>query len=601
MRRSRKKFSIGKAFSEGINLFVKKESRSKKEDLQNASLWQGGFLDKKLGTETNPLKKKVLLLWPLVIVCFLILFFRLFFLQILRGEENLKRSKENRIKLLTIHAPRGIIFDRNGKILAANTPGFRLTEEGKVSFLDYETALSLETKGVFFEVDSVRSYPENKLFAHALGYTSEVSREEFSLPGFLTYKLGDRIGRAGVEETFEKYLRGKDGRMIVEVDALGRELQVLGREEPKSGLDLYLTIEADLQKVAYSSLKVGLKKADSSAGAVVVQDPNNGQVLSLVSLPSFDSNLFTKGKMGATSLFSDPLSPLLNRVTVGLYPPGSVFKIVTSTAGLLTGKINKNTKFEDTGIMYLGSNSFANWYFTSYGKTEGLVDLVKAIKRSNDIFFYKVGQLVGEEDLARFARLFGLGEKTGIDLPTEELGLVPTSAWKEEKIGLPWYPGDTLHMAIGQGYVLTTPLQVSNMTAVVANGGVLYQPFLGLRVGDGEQSSVFGPRIIRENLVDKEDLGLIREGMRQVCADGGTGWPFFDFLPEVGCKTGTAEFGDPQDKTHAWFTVFAPFENPEIVVTVLVEGGGEGSSVAAPIAKEILRYWFNRQLPINAD
>lgn len=594
MRRRKKKFSIGKAFSEGVNLFIRKESKSKKEDLQNASLWQEGFLDKKLGTETNPLKKKVFLLWPLVIACFLILFFRLFFLQILRGEENLKRSQENRIKLLTIHAPRGMIFDRNGKILATNVPGFRLIEEEKISFMDYETALSLEPKGVFLEVDAIRSYPENELFAHALGYISEISKEELSLPEFLTYKLGDRIGRTGIEETFEKYLRGRNGRMIVEVDALGHELQVLGEEKPKSGLNLYLTIDADLQKVAYSSLKVGLEKADSSAGAVVVQNPSNGQVLSLVSLPSFDPNLFTRGKAGVTSIFSNPLSPLLNRVTAGLYPPGSVFKIVTSTAGLLTGKINKNTRFEDTGIMYLGPYSFANWYFTSYGKKEGLVDLVKAIKRSNDIFFYKVGQLVGEEKLAEFARLFGLGEKTGIDLPFEKAGLVPTSAWKEKEMGLPWYPGDTLHMAVGQGNVLTTPLQVSNMTSVVANGGVLYKPFLGLRVENGEQDSVFGPRIIRENLAGKEDLGLIREGMRQACADGGTGWPFFDFSPEVGCKTGTAEFGDPQDKTHAWFTVFAPFENPEIVVTVLVEGGGEGSSVAAPIAKEILGYWFNR-------
>lgn len=598
MSRFRKKFSGGKAFPEGVNLFIKRKSRLGKEDLREASLWQEGFLSKRLGLRNGFLQKQVFLLFPVFVFCFLILFFRLFSLQVVRGEENLKRSQENRVRLLTVHAPRGSIFDRNGRTLAKNTPGFRMTqdtEKGKVSrFLDYDKALSLETKDVLLEIDSIRSYPEGEVFAHVLGYTSEISRDELSLPEFFNYKIGDRVGRAGVEETFEKYLRGRDGREIVEIDASGHQLQVLGKEEPKSGLGLYLTIDGDLQKVMYSSLKVGLEKARSQAGVAIAQDPNNGQVLGLVSLPSFDPNLFTKERQGLAGLFANPFSPLLNRATAGLYPPGSVFKIVTSAAGLLTGKIDENTKFEDTGILYLGPYSFANWYFTSYGKKEGFLNLVKAIKRSNDIFFYKVGRLVGEEKLAEFARLFGLGEKTGVDLPTEEAGLVPTPSWKEEKIGLPWYPGDTLHMAIGQGSILTTPLQVSNMVCAVANGGTLFRPFLGKKAEGEGKSFQFQPQVIRENLIGERSLELIREGMRQACLPGGTGWPFFDFKPEVGCKTGTAEFGDPGGKTHAWFTVFAPFENPEIVVTVLVEGGGEGSSVAAPIAKEILKYWFGR-------
>jgi len=397
----------------------------------------------------------------------------------------------------------------------------------------------------------------------------------------------------------EKYLKGVDGRKLVEVDALGRELQVIGMEEPKSGPNLFLTIDGELQKVMSSSLKAGLDKVHSKVGVVIAQDPNSGQILGLVSLPSFDPNLFTQKRPELTALFADSFSPLLNRATAGLYPPGSLFKIITSTAGLLTGKIDANTKFEDTGIMYLGPYSFANWYFTSYGKKEGLLDIVGAIKRSNDIFFYKVGQLVGEEKLAEFAHLFGLGEKTGIDLPVEEAGLVPTSWWKEKEKGLPWYPGDTLHMAIGQGDILTTPLQISDLVCSVANGGRLFRPFLGWKLEQEGEGFEFKPKIIKEDLGGEETLGLIQEGMKQACSQGGTGWPFFDFQPEVGCKTGSAEFGPStgsgQGKTHAWFTAFAPFEKPQIVVTVLVEGGGEGSSVAGPIAKEILKYWFNNR------
>jgi len=477
--------------------------------------------------------------------------------------------------------------------LAKNKPGFRLLEEDSVKILDYEEALSLEVKNKTLEVDSIRFYPEGEVFAHILGYTSEISNRQLSLPEFSHYKIGDRLGRGGVEEVFERNLRGVDGEKLVEVDALGKELEVVGERKPKSGSNLFLTIDSDLQKVMYSALKVGLKKAQSSAGVVIAQDPKNGQILGMVSLPSFDPNLFSRESVQLQELLSNPLSPLLNRATAGLYPPGSIFKIVSAAAGLQTGKIDKNTKFEDTGVMFLGPYSFANWYFTCCGKKEGFLDLVKALKRSNDIFFYKVGQLVGPENLAKFAHLFGLGEKTGIDLPFEEKGLIPTPSWKKER-GEVWVPGNTLHLAIGQGDILVTPLQISNMICAVANGGTLYKPYLGMKIeGEGENLQ-FPPQIIRKDFLDRENLELIRQGMREACLEGGTGWPFFDFPISVGCKTGTAEFGDPKGRTHAWFTVFAPFENPEIVVTVLVEEGGEGSSVAAPIAKEILEYWFNR-------
>lgn len=538
---------------------------------------------------------RVSFLFLILFFSFFLLLSRLFFLQIVEGGKNWQKSQENRIRLLVTHAPRGIIYDRKGKILARNKPGFRLSGEDSVRLLDYDEALSLAVKDKILEVDPLRDYPEGEIFAHILGYTSEISRNELALPEFAGYRMGDRIGRLGVEETFEKYLRGREGKKLVEVDALGREVAVVGEEKPESGAKLFLTIDADLQKVMYSALKVGLEKADASAGVVIAEDPKNGQILGLVSLPSFDPNLFSKGSYRLTELFSNPSAPLLNRATRGLYPPGSVFKMVTALAGLSSGQIDRKTKFEDTGVVYLGSFRFANWYYTFYGKTEGFLDIVGAIRRSNDIFFYKVGQLVGPDIIAKVAHLFGLGEKTGIDLPREEEGLVPTPVWKRKHKKEDWFPGNTLHLAIGQGDILTTPLQISNLVSAIANGGVLFRPYVGMRIEGKREKIVFKPQIWRRNFLKREHLELIREGMREACQRGGTGWPFFDFPVPVGCKTGTAEFGSLQKKTHAWFTVFAPFSQPEIVITVLVEGGGEGSSVAAPIAKEILKYWFARE------
>jgi penicillin-binding protein 2 len=601
---------LGQTFAEAVSFVRRPRARVRQSHVSLASLWQEGLL---LGRATPPPKfisiARMVPLYLFFFLGFVVLVARLFLLQVMKGEENLVAASENRIRFLSIHAPRGEIFDRNGACLAQNKPGFRLVQdrEGKrsIKFLSYEEALAWEASEHSLldslEIDFRRSYPKGEILAHILGFVGEISSEELKYLEFANYKLGDQIGKMGIEKIYEDFLSGVDGRELIEIDAKGIKKRVLGKEEPKRGLSTFLTLDSDLSEKMFFALKEGLEKSGSWAGTAIAQDPNDGQILGMVSFPTFNSNYFAASDSEKiSSILKNPLSPLVNRATVGLYPPGSIFKIVTAAAGLTTGKIDKDTKILDTGILYLGSYSFANWYYTARGKTEGLLDLVGAIKRSNDIFFYQVGRTVGEEILGKFASLFGLGKKTGIDLSFEEAGLVPDPKWKETEKKIPWYPGDTLHMAIGQGDILVTPLQISNMVAAVANGGVLYKPKLLLKIIDhqGEEVVKFEPETLTKQLVSLEHIGLIREGMRQACQQGGTGWPFFDFELSVACKTGTAEFGPSassgQVQTHAWFTVYAPAEDPKIVVTVLIEGGGEGADVAAPVAREILEYWFNR-------
>ena len=292
-----------------------------------------------------------------------------------------------------------------------------------------------------------------------------------------------------------------------------------------------------------------------------------------------------------SSYLKDQNKPLFNRAIEGTYPPGSLFKLVLAAGALEEKKINDKTTFEDTGILKAGPLSFGNWYFLQYGKTDGMVDIIKAIRRSNDIFFYKTGDLLTPNKIKKWAEIFGYGLKTGIGLSETE-GLVPSPFWKEETIKDSWYLGDTYNFSIGQGYLLVSPLQVNQTTAVFANGGYLCKP--NLLKSDVKTSRRDVSTTCKKLPIADKTLSLIREGMKQACSTGGTGWPFFDFKPSVGCKTGTAESQSKESIPHAWFTVFAPFEVPEIVLTVLIEESGQGSDIAAPIAKEILQYYFAR-------
>lgn len=542
-------------------------------------------------------------LLPLIlIIAVALIIVRLFFLQIIKGESYRSLSDSNRTRTIPIHAPRGVIFDRMGVPLVFNAPGFRRTLNGKTMLLNNNEALKLLIgKENALEVDSLRSYPYKDATSHVLGYIGQISKEELEQKEFVNYKGGELIGKIGIEKEYEGLLRGIDGKELVEVDSQNKAIRKLGQTDPVPGQNIMLTLDIALQKAAFDSLK------EVKKGAVIVSNPK-GEILALISKPSFDPNFFTMGEGYSISsesryknisqiLLDLENQPLLNRAIGGTYPPGSTFKLVTAAAGLEDKIIDKNFTVEDTGILRVGAFSFGNWYFMQYGKTEGAVNVVKGIKRSNDIFFYKLAELVGVEKLSNFAEKFGLGKKLGIDLAGEQSGTVPTPKWKKETIGDNWYLGDTYHYGIGQGYLLTTPLQVNMWTSVIANSGVLYKPHL-------LKNTTNNP--IRKNIVSKATVDLIKEGMVESCSAGGVAWPLFEFKAKsekrkvddgkirIACKTGTAQHGGEEALPHAWITLFAPAEKPEIIVTVLSESSGEGSNVAAPIAKKILEEWFSR-------
>lgn len=551
--------------------------------------------------ETQEARPWINVLFFALISCFFFgLFLRLFHLQITQGKVNRELADGNRIQIKIIHAPRGVIFDRNGKILASNSPAFRLLnkETGKVRLITREQSLELEAKQDprfnDLEIDNVRTYPLGEQFTHVLGYVGQISEDQIKKPGATThYKSGDIIGQAGIEAQYEDILKGIDGGEVIEVDSLGRKLRTLRRNLPLPGKNIYLTLDADLQQNIYQQIKLTLEKGQLCCASAVAMNPANGEVLALLSFPTFDPNIFTSlnDEQALNQVFNSPNSPLLNRPLGGTFPPGSTYKIVSSLAALASHKISPSTTFEDTGVMSLGPYKFTNWYFNQYGRTEGPVNLTKALQRSNDIYYYHVGQVVGEGGLIEWSKKLKLGERLGIDLPGEVTGLVPDDKWKRENFGEGWYPGDTLHMSIGQGFVLTTPLQVLGMTSFIAQDGLLFKPHLLLKVGaDGEESK--SEKIISD-IVPQADIEAVKEGLKQVPKNGGTAWPFFTFPIETAGKTGTAEYGDPKGKTHAWYTAFAPVDNPTIVMTVLIESGGEGSSVASPIVKEAFRWYFS--------
>lgn len=512
------------------------------------------------------MKDRIWLFYIVFFLAFATLLTRLFFLNVVQGRQNRDLSEGQRIKLHKISAPRGIIFDRNGQPLVKNIPIYKRCDENfSCEKISREEALRLEAQGREAELapDVGREYPQGEAFAHVLGYLGEASAHEVEKG---ERKLGEQVGRTGVEEEQNSLLRGIDGGEILEVDTDGVTLRRIGHKDFIPGQDLTLTIDGHLQKIAFEAL-------EGRKGAVVAQNPKTGEILALVSSPSFDPKYLDEALKNARL-------PLFNRAISGAYPPGSTFKIVTAAAGLEEGRITADTKIEDPGVIMVGTYRYANWYFTQYGKTEGVIDLVRAIKRSTDTFFYKVGELVGAQKLVVWGKAFGLGQKTGIDLPGEVSGFLPDPGSGK------WFLGNTYHLSIGQGALGLTPLQVNQMTAVVASGGKLCQPHF-IKPDKVTPCQAIG--------LKGETINLITEGMRQACSPGGTAFPFFDFQPQVACKTGTAEFGDPAGRTHAWLTAFTPYDNPEIAVTALVEAGGEGSYVAAPVVKKVMDYWFHSQ------
>lgn len=497
-----------------------------------------------------------------IFVCFLVIVLRLFQLTVVKGSYYRQLADENRIKEIIIEPKRGRIIDRKGFVMAENKQADVNQQEDRLL--------------------SPRFYQAPQSAAHLIGYRQLADKKDLQEDHCLNkLKLGDKVGKKGVEKIYDCKLRGEAGKKLIEVDARGKFLKTLTILLPVDGQTIQLAVDLDLQKKAYELIK-------NQKAAVIGMKPKTGEVLLFVSSPSFDPEDFEKGKQEASYYIENKDKPLFSRAAEGVYPPGSIFKLVIAAGALEEKKITADSKFEDTGTIKAGSLIFGNWYFLQYGKTEGMVNVVKAIQRSNDTFFYQVGAKLGLDKINIWAERFGYGRPTGIGFEEAE-GLVPSAFWKKETLKENWYTGDTYNLSIGQGYLLVTPLQVALATSVFANNGYLCRPEL-LKA----QNLKLKAQNCQKLPISEKNLKLIQEGMKKACLPGGTGWPLFEFKIQTACKTGTAESHAESKIPHAWFTVYAPTEAPEIVLTILIEEGGQGSDVAGPIAKEILKSYFER-------
>jgi penicillin-binding protein 2 len=467
--------------------------------------------------------------------------------------------------------------------------------------VDWDAVVALETHqlelpGVSLEIGPLRTYPYGPVAAHLLGYVGEVSSNELSLlPG---YRMGDLIGKFGAEKSWEKRLRGVAGGQQIEVDALGRKLRVLSKVPPTQGNSMSLTIDRRLQEFTEQLM-------EGHDGAVVVLRPNSGEILTMVSRPAFDPNVFARGIKAREwrDLQNAKARPLNNRAIQGQYPPGSTFKIVTAAAALEEGAITPFTRLHCGGSYWFANRAYRCWKKGGHGT----VDLHRAIVESCDVYFYQVGQRLGVDTISEYAHRLGLGDVTGVMLDNEKPGLIPNSDWKKQRFNEPWYSGETLSVAIGQGYVLATPLQMANLAATVANGGTRYRPHFVRQIDSpaGEPVEEISPEKLGHAGLRKTTLLQLREAMRDVVnASNGTGKKAKLPTVEVAGKTGTSQVFKMgrQMKTdklvkhlrdHAWFIAFAPVDDPEIAIAVLVEhAGGGGGAIAAPIAHDIADFYF---------
>lgn len=596
-------------------------------------------------TEVDPqMRSRVNLLIALVSVVFLFLIGRLLFLQVIEGDRYTYLSENNRIRIKKIPGARGMVFDRNGSLLVDNRPSFdllfvpedaddpettlrelarvlgrdqgdfrNLVRENKLrpAFgeivlgrdVDWRSVVTVETHqldlpGVTLWIRPRRSYLTNGTAAHVLGYIGEINPQQLKARRGSGYVMGDEIGQFGLEKNWEEYLRGRSGGQQVEVDALGRRVRVLHAVEDVPGQNVRLTLDRDLQETASQAI-------EGKAGAIVAMDVNSGAILAMVSTPGFDPNLFARGVTGEEwrTLTQDPAHPLNNRAIQGQYPPGSTFKIVLAIAGLEEGVIQPETTFFCPGSLTVGNRVFRDWKKGGHGA----VNLHKGLTESCDVYFYLLGQKLGPDRIAKYARALGLGQPTGIELDHEKPGLIPDTEWKKRRFGQPWFPGETPSMAIGQGYVNVTPLQMANLTAVVANGGTLYRPWFVRKIEslDGRLIREYGPEIISTLNLKENTLEHIRKALQDAVNSGsGTGGRAKSQLVMIAGKTGTAQVAEMrggivksenlpyQIRDHAWFVAFAPVEKPEIAVAVLVEHGGHGGAAAAPVAKKIIEKYF---------
>ncbi len=589
------------------------------------------------------------LLWVAIFILLIILFSRTFFLQVTKGPYYKEVAENNRVREVVVKAPRGIIRDEYGEVLALNIPSFevvfvplnlpedenawkdlvarlaellggdldqeeillQMTQVPKTDRRSYLIQKSIEQEkafeiiersaefpGIYIGKTARREYVDGEIFSKIIGYDGKITEEE--LRENSSYVMTDYVGKSGVEYTYEEQLHGIHGMQRFEVDAVGNIKEDLGEVSPVSGDELILHVDAKLQKeITTIAQKVLEENKDATGIAIVALNPQTGGVRALVSLPSFDNNMFARGISNSeySELINNENKPLLDRTIKGEYPPGSPYKIMMAAAALEEGVITEKTQVNCTGSIHVGSWAFPDW------KTHGITDVRKAIAQSCDVFFYTVtggwGDIggLGIKRMEIYAKMFGYGEVTGIDLPGEQKGNVPSGDWKFKRFGEKWYIGDTYHASIGQGYVTATPLQVVHSISIIANGGKSIRPKVVDKIIHAETGEVeiLAPEITEEQVVSKETIEIVRQGMRDtVFSDGGSGSSLRSLDVETAGKTGTAQFGADK-KLHSWYASFAPFENPELAMIVLVEGGGEGHSWAVPITKEIYEWYFDRK------
>lgn len=623
------------------------------------------------------------LVLPLVLTIYAL---RLYRLQVVEAEQWVARAHEQRTELVSLPAPRGLIYSRDGEPLVRNVPAFqvviipaylpedevrretelrrlaallgipysqsgaqpglreqveRVLDAGSPAYAPYDPLIVASNvdrtvaliiaqgqefafPGVRVDVVSRRQYPRGSLVSQLVGYMGAIPAEkakEYTDRGY--DPATDRIGYAGVEATLESWLRGTPGQRYQETDILGRVVRVLGDEiPPVPGHNVYLTIDLELQQVAQQALQKGMDRVNSRRGVAIAMNPQTGEILAMVSLPTYDNNLFAKGISleEYTRLLEDPHRPLLNHAIADQLPPGSIFKIVPAAAALQEGVLTARTRLNCPGIIMLPNKYYPNDperaqpFYCWKRSGHGWLDIVHGIAFSCDIVFYQVGggyerfEGLGLDRIVQYAQLFGLGEPTGIELEQEAPGLVPTARWKRLTVGENWSTGDTYNLSIGQGYLLVTPLQMLNGMAATANGGTLYRPRIVHHITDAQGNVVqpFRPEIIRTLPISPENWSLIQQGLEGAVAYGTATRAQVAGIRVAG-KTGTAQFCDDiaremgicregfAQPTHAWFMAYAPVENPEIALIVFIYNGGEGSTAAVPVAQEILDWYFHRK------
>ena len=586
------------------------------------------------------IQRRLPLLAAFILIAVLVLFARLWHLQAIKGEYYYEQAESNRIRPVKLRPPRGIIYDRSGRPLVENMLAFdisivpedipdlgaaieklakivgakpeaisallddatparskydpiKIQEEASWNEVALVEAHQEELAGVIIEPEHRRHYPYAGLASHQLGYIGKVTqtqrKQEQTDVGLLT-------GQGGLEKIYDKLLKGTAGRRMIQVNAAGRKVKDLGSDEPKPGTDIYLTIDLDVQKAAEEAL-------GDRAGAVVAMDPNTGEIIALASHPTYDPNLFPRGisPKDWERLMNDPAHPLYNRAIQSVYPPGSTFKIIVALAGLDSGVIKLDDLVHCGGSLKSGRHSFRCWKKGGHGE----ISFHRAIVESCDVYFYTLGERIGWDRVAEYARKLGYGSLTGILLPDEKPGLVPTTAWKKKRTGEAWYGGDTFINSIGQGFVLVSPIQACRMISAVANGGTLVKPVLLKQTRNRETGEIrsFSTEERRDPVrLSEAALKEVQSALAGVVAEpGGTAHGAATPLASVAGKTGTAQViaqkvagrklsADTTD--HAWFVAYAPVEKPVIAVAVLVEHGGHGGAAAAPVAKKVIEEYI---------